>query len=231
MKAKLPQLWEWQIAGRGIIRLAGLFLLYSLPTGVLMLMAQSISKTINLLQALVILALMSFMLAFIIKYARRLEFMEKSWSLKALWTYKGVILLGLLAQILLDIFLPMLLDKLHLALPTSDNQALLNAAADRVPILLMIFMTSIYAPVSEEIIFRAGTHELLFPFHQRLALLTSSLLFALAHMGFSLDWRNWLIYLGLGLVLGLVYQKTQHIECSMAVHVLMNSLVSILNLS
>ena len=96
MKAKLPQLWEWQSAAMGMIRLVGLFLLYSVPTGILMLMTQASSKTISLWQMLAVLVMMSVMLGFMVTSARRLKIIERHWSLKALWTYKGVILLGLL---------------------------------------------------------------------------------------------------------------------------------------
>ncbi|MQW39846.1 CPBP family intramembrane metalloprotease [Lactococcus hircilactis] len=36
------------------------------------------------------------------------------------------------------------------------------------------------------------------------------------------DWASWIVYLSMGLILGLIYYKTRSVECSIAVHMLWN---------
>ncbi|WP_415579482.1 lysostaphin resistance A-like protein [Lactococcus hircilactis] len=53
--------------------------------------------------------------------------------------------------------------------------------------------------------------------------MSSTILFASAHMVMNVtDWASWIVYLSMGLILGLIYYKTRSVECSIAVHMLWN---------
>ena len=60
-------------------------------------------------------------------------------------------------------------------------------------------------------------------FHfSKLGVLVSSLLFGALHM--PTDLGSWILYGGMGLVLAMIYRKTQKLEFSIAVHALNNFL-------
>ncbi|MDR0300321.1 MAG: CPBP family intramembrane metalloprotease [Streptococcaceae bacterium] len=231
-KEKSPkiQLWELQAATKEFLGLIMLFVIYVIPTGMMLLIAQSSNGKIGALQVLEILIVMGSVLTLVLVKAKNSQLIGQH-HLQILWKNKLWILGAIAIQILLIYLFPLLLSKLHINFSVSQNQATLAAATAKIPIFLLIISTTIYAPICEEIIFRAGVFERLFPTRRSLSLLISTLLFAMAHMGLSLDWWNWLIYLTMGLIFGIVYLKTQHVENSIAVHVLWNLFASIINLS
>lgn len=96
--------------------------------------------------------------------------------------------------------------------------------------LFSFFATVIFAPLTEELIFRGMLARYLFPKQDNskqtlLFLLVSSLLFALIH--FPGDVQQFLVYTSLGFSLGLAYISRKGLVYSISLHAL-NNLVSFL---
>lgn len=227
MKNKIEK-WEWSMAAYGFFTAFAYFLLYSFPTAAMGIFALYSSKKLGLFPALGLLLFMFLVAFYIIKRAIERNIMERP-DFRQVWRHKFKILFAFLVCLLVGYFLPLTLSKLNINLPVSQNQALINSMAEKIPIFLMFISTSIYAPICEEIIFRASIRELIFPFHPRLAFIVSTILFAFAHMGFSLDWINWLLYLSMGAVFGWLYLKSRRVETTMSVHFLWNTFANIVN--
>lgn len=86
---------------------------------------------------------------------------------------------------------------------------------------LLFVMTVVAAPIVEEFVFRGLIVKQAFHF-SKLGVLVSSLLFGALHM--PTDLGSWILYGGMGLVLAMIYRKTQKLEFSIAVHALNNFL-------
>lgn len=86
---------------------------------------------------------------------------------------------------------------------------------------LLFAMTVVAAPIVEEFVFRGLIVKQAFQF-SKLGVLVSSLLFGALHM--PTDLGSWILYGGMGLVLAMIYRKTQKLEFSIAVHALNNFL-------
>ena len=91
------------------------------------------------------------------------------------------------------------------------------------------FMVVVFAPLTEELIFRGMLARYLFPKQDKskqvLFLLVSSVLFALIH--FPGDVQQFLVYASLGFSLGLAYISRKGLIYSISLHAL-NNLVSFL---
>lgn len=106
----------------------------------------------------------------------------------------------------------------------SGNQETLMTVQNQVPFLVFgLFL--VIASLVEEVVYRGYLWEL-FPVPYP-ALLVTTLVFALAHHPASLS--AWLVYLGLGLCLGVMRQQTD-LYGSIVLHVLWNSFVLMLHL-
>ena len=95
--------------------------------------------------------------------------------------------------------------------------------------LFSFFAVVIFAPLTEELIFRGMLARYLFPKQDKskqvLFLLVSSVLFALIH--FPGDVQQFLVYASLGFSLGLAYISRKGLVYSISLHAL-NNLVSFL---
>ena len=87
--------------------------------------------------------------------------------------------------------------------------------------LLLIVLTVIAAPIVEETVIRGLILGRVFS-NSYLGVILSSLLFGLLHMPTNIG--SWIIYGGMGLVLALVYHKTQKLEYTIAIHCINNTL-------
>ncbi|MGT2958911.1 CAAX protease [Streptococcus bovimastitidis] len=114
----------------------------------------------------------------------------------------------------------------HGAKANTVNQAALEKAGLH-PILLFI-LAAVVAPMVEELIFRGLVYGKAFGYKSWLGLILSSLLFALIHM--PSDIGSWIIYGGMGLVLGFVYMMTNKLSYTIAIHAINNGLAVLLML-
>lgn len=89
------------------------------------------------------------------------------------------------------------------------------------PFLLITF-TVIMAPIVEELVFRGILMGRVFNPDSIVGLILSSLLFGLAHMPNSIG--VWIVYAGMGFVLGTVYRKCQKLEYCIMAHMINNSI-------
>ena len=89
------------------------------------------------------------------------------------------------------------------------------------PFVLITF-TVIMAPIVEELVFRGILMGRVFNPDSIVGLILSSLLFGLAHMPNSIG--VWIVYAGMGFVLGTVYRKCQKLEYCIMAHIVNNSI-------
>lgn len=89
------------------------------------------------------------------------------------------------------------------------------------PFVLITF-TVIMAPIVEELVFRGILMGRVFNPDSIVGLILSSLLFGLAHMPNSIG--VWIVYAGMGFVLGTVYRKCQKLEYCIMAHIINNSI-------
>ena len=89
------------------------------------------------------------------------------------------------------------------------------------PFVLVTF-TVIMAPIVEELVFRGILMGRVFNPDSIVGLILSSLLFGLAHMPNSIG--VWIVYAGMGFVLGTVYRKCQKLEYCIMAHMINNSI-------
>ena len=89
------------------------------------------------------------------------------------------------------------------------------------PFVLITF-TVIMAPIVEELVFRGILMGRVFNADSIVGLILSSLLFGLAHMPNSIG--VWIVYAGMGFVLGTVYRKCQKLEYCIMAHMINNSI-------
>ena len=101
----------------------------------------------------------------------------------------------------------------------TENQAALEQLG--MSPLLLIVLTVIAAPIVEETVMRGLILGRVFN-NSYLGVIISSLLFGLLHMPTNIG--SWVIYGGMGLVLAVVYHKTQKLEYTIAIHFINNAL-------
>ena len=89
------------------------------------------------------------------------------------------------------------------------------------PFVLITF-TVIMAPIVDELVFRGILMGRVFNPDSIVGLILSSLLFGLAHMPNSIG--VWIVYAGMGFVLGTVYRKCQKLEYCIMAHMINNSI-------
>ncbi|MFD3449954.1 CPBP family intramembrane glutamic endopeptidase [Microbacteriaceae bacterium 4G12] len=106
----------------------------------------------------------------------------------------------------------------------SENTKRLIEIATMTPWFILV--TSILAPILEEIVFRKILFGALYKrFNFFIAAIVSSLVFAAAHFDFS----HLLVYISMGLVFSFLYVKTKRIIVPIMAHVMMNTIVVLLN--
>lgn len=101
----------------------------------------------------------------------------------------------------------------------TENQAALEQLG--MSPLLLIVLTVIAAPIVEETVMRGLILGRTFN-NSYFGVIISSLLFGLLHMPTNIG--SWVIYGGMGLVLAVVYHKTQKLEYTIAIHFINNAL-------
>lgn len=101
----------------------------------------------------------------------------------------------------------------------TENQAALEQLG--MSPLLLIVLTAIAAPIVEETVMRGLILGRVFN-NSYLGVILSSLLFGLLHIPTNIG--SWIIYGGMGLVLAVVYHKTQKLEYTIAIHFINNTL-------
>ena len=87
---------------------------------------------------------------------------------------------------------------------------------------VLITLTVIMAPIVEELVFRGILMGRVFNPDSIVGLILSSLLFGLAHMPNSIG--VWIVYAGMGFVLGIAYRKCQKLEYCIMAHMINNSI-------
>ena len=110
------------------------------------------------------------------------------------------------------------------------NQAGINDMANSVPYLLLA-IPIVFAGFFEELTYRVGIFELLFPKHKKLAFVISAFIFAFLHVsaGSLLDWHAWLLYGAMSFVLTGLYYKWHNFYLNMSVHATYNFIGVVLN--
>ena len=102
----------------------------------------------------------------------------------------------------------------------STNQEIIENA--HMNPFVLITVTVIMAPIVEELIFRGLLMGRVFNPDSIVGLILSSLLFGLAHMPNSIG--VWIVYAGMGFVLGIAYRKCQKLEYCIMAHMINNSI-------
>ena len=102
----------------------------------------------------------------------------------------------------------------------STNQEIIENA--HMNPFVLITVTVIMAPIVEELIFRGLLMGRVFNPDSIVGLILSSLLFGLVHMPNSIG--VWIIYAGMGFILGTVYRKFQKLEYCIMAHMINNSI-------
>lgn len=105
---------------------------------------------------------------------------------------------------------------------TTANQSAINEMIHPTTLVSMFVFVVIMAPLTEEIIFRGLIPRL---FSKKIALLgyaVGTLLFALAHSPSNIG--SFVIYFGMGSILGIIAYKSQKLEYSVLAHALNNGI-------
>ncbi|HEM2808569.1 TPA: CPBP family intramembrane metalloprotease [Streptococcus suis] len=101
---------------------------------------------------------------------------------------------------------------------TTANQEVINNSG--LPVLLLFLFAVLFAPVLEELIFRGILMGKVFGKDSNVGLLLSSFLFGLIHNPTNIG--SWVVYGGMGLVLGLAYRISGKYTNALILHSLNN---------
>ena len=189
----------------------GLLFLEQLPTAF-------ITKNQPFWQSLVIVLALLVVVAITIYVAKRVGLLNHLADLKTAKAWK-TILLGFIALTVVKYIggVVLILEKGFDA-DTANQTALEQLGMSP---LLLIILTAIAAPIVEETIMRGLILGRVFN-NSYLGVIISSLLFGLLHM--PTDIGSWIIYGGMGLVLALIYHKTEKLEYTIGIHFINNAL-------
>ncbi|MCF2666249.1 CPBP family intramembrane glutamic endopeptidase [Streptococcus alactolyticus] len=188
-----------------------LIFLEQLPT-VFIRANQPFNQTLGITLALLVVSI------FTIYVARRVGFLKQLEDLKT-WQSWKIILIGFTALTVVKYIGGVILVLEKGLDANTGNQAAIEQVGMS-PILL-ITLTVITAPIVEETVMRGLILGKVFN-NSYLGVLLSSFLFGLLHM--PTDLGSWIIYGGMGLVLALIYHRTQKLEYTIAVHFINNAL-------
>lgn len=104
---------------------------------------------------------------------------------------------------------------------TSDNQeSLNNYLTTTYGIVILFFLSCIFAPIIEEIVFRMFIIDILN--RSWLGFVLSVAFFAFLHIQNTFDWTHILLYLPLGIVNGLIYKIFKNIIPCISIHFICN---------
>ncbi|NQI71470.1 CPBP family intramembrane metalloprotease [Streptococcus suis] len=106
---------------------------------------------------------------------------------------------------------------------TTANQEVINNSG--LPVLLLFLFAVLFAPVLEELIFRGILMGKVFGKDSNIGLLLSSFLFGLIHNPTNIG--SWVVYGGMGLVLGLAYRISGKYTNALILH-MVNNFLSVL---
>lgn len=106
---------------------------------------------------------------------------------------------------------------------TTANQEVINNSG--LPVLLLFLFAVLFAPVLEELIFRGILMGKVFGKDSNVGLLLSSFLFGLIHNPTNIG--SWVVYGGMGLVLGLAYRISGTYTNALILH-MVNNFLSVL---
>ena len=167
--------------------------------------------------ALIILALLV-VAVFTVYVAKRVGLLNHLEELKTWQAWKTVLIGFVVLTVVKFIGGIILLLENGLGANT-ENQAALEQLG--MSSLLLIVLTVIAAPIVEETVMRGLILGRTFN-NSYFGVIISSLLFGLLHMPTNIG--SWVIYGGMGLVLAVVYHKTQKLEYTIAIHFINNAL-------
>ena len=189
----------------------GLLFLEQLPTAF-------ITKNQPFWQSLVIVLVLLVVVAITIYVAKRVGLLNHLADLKTAKAWK-TILLGFIGILLVEYAgrFVLILEK-GLGADTVNQVTLEQLGMS--PLLLVVW-AAIAAPIAEETIIRGLILGRVFN-NSYLGVVISSLLFGLLHM--PTDIGSWIIYGGMGLVLALIYHKTEKLEYTIGIHFINNAL-------
>lgn len=189
----------------------GLILLEQLPTAFITA-NQPFWQSVLITLALLVVA------AFTVYVAKRVGLLSHLEDLKT-WEAWKTVLIGYVAILVVE-YVGRIILVLEEGLDANTvNQSTLEQLG--MSPLLLVALTVIVAPIVEETVMRGLILGRVFN-NSYLGVILSSLLFGLLHM--PTDIGSWIIYGGMGLVLAIVYHKTQKLEYTIAIHFINNAL-------
>ena len=134
---------------------------------------------------------------------------QKAWGMIGL-TYLGIYIVTMIGAMVM----------MWEGVSNSTNQATIENI--HMNPFVLITVTVIMAPIVEELVFRGILMGRVFNPDSIVGLILSGLLFGLAHMPNSIG--VWIVYAGMGFVLGIVYRKFQKLEYCIMAHMINNSI-------
>ncbi|EKU46400.1 intramembrane glutamic endopeptidase MroQ [Staphylococcus massiliensis] len=143
-----------------------------------------------------------------------------------------VIVLGFITVIFFQIIASLINTFVFQIEPSNQNTQKLMEVAKQIP--LFIFLIAVIGPIFEEYVFRKVIFGELYSRMKAprivkiiIATIISSVIFAIAHQ----DLPNFLNYFGMGVIFSLLYAYTRRLIIPIAVHILMNSIVVLIQLN
>lgn len=189
----------------------GLIVLEQLPT-VFITTNQPFWQSTLITLALVVIAILT------VYVAKRVDLLNHLKDLKTWKAWKTILISFVVLTVVKYIGGVILLLENGLGANT-ENQAAIEQLG--MSPLLLVVLTVVAAPIVEETVMRGLILGRVFH-NSYLGVILSSLIFGLLHM--PTDIGSWIIYGGMGLVLGIIYHKTQKLEYTIAVHFINNFL-------
>lgn len=189
----------------------GLLFLEQLPTAFIAA-DQPFWQSVLITLALLVVAV------FTVYVAKRVELLSRLEELKT-WKAWKTILVGFVVLTIVKYIGGVVLLLENGIGANTENQAALEQLG--MSPLLLVVLTAIAAPIVEETVMRGLILGRLFN-NSYLGVILSSLLFGLLHIPTNIG--SWIIYGGMGLVLAVVYHKTQKLEYTIAIHFINNAL-------
>ena len=125
----------------------------------------------------------------------------------------------------LVIFATNLLGSLLLRLTneaTTNNQSILNGLVQNSSLISTFFLLVLIAPICEEILCRGIIPKKIFRGKEKLGFIVGAIVFALLHMPTNLP--SVIIYGGMSTVLTLIAYKTERLEMSILLHMILNGI-------
>ena len=189
----------------------GLFFLEQLPTAFIAADQPFWQSALIILALLIVVALTVFV-------AKRVGLLNHLKDLKT-WKAWKTILVGFVVLTIVKYIGGVVLLLENGIGANTENQAALEQLG--MSPLLLVVLTAIAAPIVEETVMRGLILGRTFN-NSYFGVIISSLLFGLLHMPTNIG--SWVIYGGMGLVLAVVYHKTQKLEYIIAIHFINNAL-------